>query len=132
MNDDADAKIGDMIARLQATPKVLAALPDKLAPVVKTYLLESYRQGTDPDGEPWTPTKTGQVPDIKGSSLAVVAIGKRVIVKLRWHDALHSKGKARGRVQRRMVPDGAVPPKLAERMQAIVRAELGRVLKGGA
>lgn len=132
MIDDADVKIGDWIARLRAVPEALAALPDKLAPAVKAHLLESYQHGTDPDGNAWQRTKTGQAPNITGSALTVVAVGQRVIVRLRWHDALHSKGKARGRVQRRLTPAGAVPPKLAERMQAIVRAELARATGGGA
>jgi hypothetical protein len=131
MTDDADAVLGTIIARLRAVPGALETVADKLAPEVQAYLADCYRRGVDPDGEPWPPTATGQQPAITGSSLAVAAVGKRVIVKLRWHDALHSLGQARGGRTRRLVPAGAIPPRLAERMQTIVRAELRRALTGG-
>jgi len=121
--------LAEMAEKLRAVPGVLRDVVPVLAEETDRYLRECYARGVDPDGTPWEPTASGGRPRITGSQLTVQSVGNKIIVRLTWHDALHSKGYARGGKQRRLVPAGDVPPALAERFKRIVHNALTQGLK---
>jgi len=127
MSDPVNALDG-MIVRLNAVPGALDGLMSELGREVDAYLTDCYARGVDPDGTPWPVTATGAKPKITGTQKTVAVIGHRIVVRLQWHDALHSQGYARGGRQRRMLPAGGMPPALSARLQKIVGAALQKTL----
>lgn len=115
--------------RLRAAPKVLDAVLPELAAVVRDYLLECYARGVDADGNPWPATATGGRPAITGQQMEVIHFARKILVRLRWYNALHSTGAAKGGTQRRMLPAGELPPVLRARMDAVITARLQGVLQ---
>jgi hypothetical protein len=121
-------ELARMGQRLREAPKVLDAVLPELAAVVRDYLLECYARGVDADGVPWPATEAGAAPAITGQQMEVIHFARKILVRLRWYNALHSIGGAKGGVQRRMVPAGELPAELRARMDAVVTARLAEAL----
>lgn len=128
MSDAAIDALGELAAKLRDVPDALRAAMPHLASEVDDYLRECAARGVDPDGNPWPVTELGRKPKITGTTRAVVAHGSHIYVRFTGHDAMHSRGTARGGKLRRLVPAGPIPPALAKRMAAIVKAELDRAV----
>lgn len=126
---DGTEALKEMADRMRAAPGALERALPRCRDAVEQYLQECYARGVTPDGEPWPVTETGARARLDGRTLRVVVKGNSIQVRLALHEALHSKGQARGGTQRRMVPKTRIPPELLTRMQAIVDAELRRVLQ---
>lgn len=115
--------------RLREAPKVLDAVLPELAAVVRNYLLECYARGVDPDGNPWPANVTGETPAITGQQMEVIHFARKILVRLRWYNALHSTGGAKGGTRRRMLPAGELPAVLRARMDAVITARLQEALR---
>jgi hypothetical protein len=114
--------VADGFAALQAQidrVRALENLPRAAAPEC-AYELEDelHRQigaGVDPDGKPWERRKdTGEQPlQDAAKALGVAAVGTTVFCRVKGPEALHSKGRARGGVVRRILPVSGLPTRYA-------------------
>lgn len=124
MSGDPGANLQDWIRRLNA----IATLPERAAPEIAKAIDASLRAniaaGTDPDGNAWQPTKTGQQPlRNAGRALTVTTLGTRIIARLTGPEALHHLGKARGHAVRRILPTRKLnAPVIAAIKSALQRA----------
>lgn len=117
---DATVQIGELADRLRAVPKAIDDAMPKLVEVVRGYMRECYARGQSPDGDPWPVTERGRKPDLEGVSLRVTAYGHHIVVRVSGHEAMHTRGTARGSKVRRMVPRGPIPPELERRMREVI------------
>lgn len=124
---DPIAQLTEIADRIRGIPSAIDAAIPHLVSEVDDYLQECAARGVDPDGVPWIKTERGRTPKITGATRTVAAVGSTIYVRVAAHDAMHSKGSARGSKIRRLVPAGPVPPALAARMRQIIVAELDRV-----
>lgn len=123
---DGDATLEQMIDSLLRTPEALQEAMPKLAAVVKRALVEANQAGVSPDGKPYQRTLEGHVPLRNGSkAIAVTFSGLTIRARVRGVEARHSLGTARGRIERRMLPEGAP----SEAMQTELRAVAERFLR---
>lgn len=128
---DGLAQLDAHIARIRALPKALAygAAPE-VARAVEIELQRTIAAGTTPDGEPWTPTKTGEKPLTHAAgALAVVAVGTRVFVRLRGPEALHHKGWARSGKVRKIIPTDSIPQPMAAAITKVLAQRFDKAVK---
>ena len=107
-------------AKLREAPKALTRAMPELRRTFDEYLTECFARGVDPDGQAWPKTKAGKTPELSGSQRDVTVKGHTIIVRMRWYDALHSRGIAKGGVMRRLIPAGGIPPELAKRFDRVI------------
>lgn len=125
----AIAQLKTMGDRLRAAPKVLQTCMPELARVVRDYLAECAARGVDPDGTPWPLNADGSRPAITGSHLDVVTAARRIIVRVKWYNALHTQGTAKGGKRRALIPGGPIPRALLVRMNEVVDRRLREALE---
>lgn len=126
---DAMVTLKRMSERLRAAPDALRDCMPELARVVRDYLRECAARGVDPDGTPWPPNVDGSRSSISGSHLDVVTTARKIIVTVKWYNALHSRGHAKGGKRRALIPAGEIPAELMTRMNDVVTRRLGEALE---
>lgn len=125
---DATLSLEAMAAKLRAAPEALKHAMPELRDTFDTYLSECFARGVDPDGKAWPKTKDGKTPELSGSQRDVTIKGHTIIVRMRWYDALHSRGIAKGGVMRRLIPAGGLPPELLKRFDRVIGDALRKAL----
>lgn len=124
----AEITLDDMVARMRALGDELPRVMPDLAVACRAYLLEHYAAGQDPYGQPWPLTKRKpRVAHLTGKTLQVGYRGAVLIMRVIYFEAMHSRGLARGEVQRLMIPSD-LPNDLATELSSIVEARLSEVL----
>ena len=115
------------IADLQAKVAALGALAKDAAPDVADALETAVRRqigaGETPDGQQWPPTQEGEQPlKTAANALRVAAIGGVVYVRLVGHIARHNNARARGGIERLILPKAGVPRRYERAIaQAVTR-----------
>lgn len=126
------AQLDRHLARLEALARMPASAAPVIADAVERELVAQIGRGVDPDGKPWPKTKEGETPLRNASSaLSVTAAGGAVVASVEGPEALHDQGKARGHVQRRILPRGALPSRLSTAIGDALDLEFGRIMAGG-
>lgn len=122
-----DAKLAFLAQLGRITDEVM---PD-VADVVKDELERTTAAGTDPYGEAWQRRKDGGQP-LEGAAkhIRVAPIGRRVFVRVTGYIARHHRGRARGGIERPVLPADGIPPAMSRRIKAAVVAHF-RALKAG-
>ena len=116
--DDLDR----MIASVRALPGLAKRAAPDVADALEAELHRTIAAGQTPDGKPWQPTRDGATP-LTGAAkaLGVAAVGATVYVRLVGVEARHHLGRARGGIERQVIPT-----ELSPRMAAAVHEVLGR------
>lgn len=133
MSDNAAgfAALDDMIARVRKLPELVERAAPDIAHALEQELEQQVSRGQDPEGRAWQARQDGGQPlRYAGKSLAVVAVGKTVYARLRGVEARHHLGRARGGIERQILPR-----KLTPRIAELVRRKLEdafRLTVGGA
>ena len=119
------------IARIRALGELTHAAGPKIAVAVERELHAQIARGVDPNGKPWPLTKTGERPlQNAAAAVDVSYVGDAVVISVEGPESLHNKGKARGHVQRRIIPTGALPAPLSRVISEAVDAERVRIMGG--
>jgi hypothetical protein len=119
--DNGDAELERMIAKLRALPDLVREVVPDVADVVREELTRTIAQATTPEGHTWNPTREGRKALATAAQhLRVTSLPPRVFVVLTGHVARHSLGRARGGVQRRVLPRGKVPAAMAARIRKVL------------
>lgn len=126
----SDFDLDALIERLRAVGGEAEEVMPLLALETRRFLLAAYARGQTPDGERWQLTQKGQPPKLTGKTLQVAVNGNVVTARLRFIEALHSLGQARGGVQRRMLPRGEMPPALSVRFERIIDQHMQLIIGG--
>lgn len=118
--------IADMIADIQRMAEAVAQSAPAVAKDLERAVQGQIRAGRTPEGETWQQTAEGEQPlQHAAKALTVVGAGKTLILRLRGPEARHSKGTARGRIKRQILPEKGLPASYAR----VIRASLDRAIK---
>lgn len=132
MSDNAAgfAALDDMIARLKRLPQLAEQAAPAVARALEQELEQQITRGQTPDGRAWEPRKDGGQP-LRGAGkvLAVVAVGKTVYARLRGVEARHHLGRARGGIERQILPR-AMTPRIADLVRRELVAEFRQTVGG--
>lgn len=118
MNDfDEMQRWIDNIRRIAKLPRLCA---QPVADVVEQELSRTMGAGQAPDGTPHIPRQSDGAAPLTGAAAAmrVTAVGSQVIVLIRGPEALHHLQRARGGIERRLIPIGRLPSNLARLVAA--------------
>lgn len=122
-----DAKLAFLAELGKITDDVI---PD-VALVVRAELERTAAAGTDPYGVPWQLKQDGGKPLATAAShVRVAPLGKRVFCRLTGHVAKHHRGRARGGIERHVLPTDGLPRPMAASIKRVVLERL-RALKAG-
>lgn len=89
------------------------ALPD-VARAVEGVQRATIAAGTDPDGKPWPLTKDGdKALQNAAAAVEVTHTAGAVVIRVSGPEELHHAGKARGHVQRKIIPTGPLPSRMS-------------------
>lgn len=113
----------------------LADMPREVAPAVAEAIDEEITaqiaRGVDPNGKPWPKTQDGdQALRGAGKAVNVASFGKRVIVALRGVEARHHLGRARGGVQRQIIPVAKIPARMAGKIRDTLTERFADIMGG--
>lgn len=125
----AHAALDAQIRKIRKLPNLGRTAAPRVAEVVAEELNRQIRAGVGPDGKPWKLREDGgQALATAGKSLAVVAIGPTVFASLRGHVARHHRGRARGGVERPILPSDKIPPRMADAIGRELAAAFAEVM----
>ena len=102
---DGFAALQAQIARLRGLGVMAKEAAPEVAEAIAVELRGKAAAGVSPDGAPWAPTKAGGAP-LRGAAgnLRVSNVGGSILIRITGPDAMHSTGRGRGKVVRRVVP----------------------------
>jgi hypothetical protein len=132
MSDAALAQLDAHIARVRRLPGLALRAAPKAAQAVEAEIERTIAAGTTSDGKAWAPKKVGSGKPLAGAAkaLAVVAIGTKVYVRLRGVEARHHLGRAKGGVEREIIPTKGIPPKMGKAIADVLAAEFDSTMGG--
>lgn len=116
---DGDAVLDAEIRRLRSLrtfeEEVAIAAASKVAIVAQ----RSAAAGTTPNGEVWTPKKTGGRPLLNAASaITARAVGAVVQIVLSGVEVFHNRGVGKTTPKRPILPDSEVPPAMKQAISA--------------
>jgi hypothetical protein len=121
MSDAAFAALDAHIARIRKLPGLAKEAAPDVAQAVRDELERQIAAGVDPDGKPWKAREDGEQPlRTAANSLAVVAVGPRIFARLTGHVARHHRGRAKGGIERPILPTGPVPPAMGRAIARVL------------
>jgi len=126
---DADASLDRYLAKLEE----LGAQPRTIGPVaaraIERETDDQIARGVDPDGKPWPLTKDDSRPLANAAkAVSVRAVNGAVVMTVTGPEALHNEGKARGRIERRIIPSGSLPAPLSRVLSETIDADRARIM----
>jgi len=105
------AALDRRIAAVRALPELRKQAAPDVADALERELRRQIAAGTDPDGKPWPLTQDGRKAlATAAKSLRVASLGSTVIARLVGHVARHHNARARGGVERRILPSQLTAP----------------------
>lgn len=124
MSDAGFATLDSYIHRLRTLPGLARRAAPDCAEAFERELQRQIRAGTTPDGESWEPRQDGgKALETAAKALTVVAAGPRVVARLRGHIARHHLGRAKGGVQRQILPIGSIPRAISAAIREVLARE---------
>lgn len=126
-------EIDRMLKALKNLEKLDDTLVKDMADVVRDSLNKTIAAGQDPDGKPWAKRKKGTKPVLvhAADALTVLAVGEQVLSRVRGPTALHSKGAAKGKVERRVLPYGSkIPKSMLAGIHVMLKKKFDEVMGG--
>jgi len=127
-----DLQIDAMIDRLRKLPGMARAAAPDVARAVESELERQIKAAETPDGRAWEPKKEGSGKPLAtaAKSLAVAAIGSRVFARLTGHIARHNLGRAKGGVERQILPTSGIPAKMGDAIRKVLDAQFRHTMGG--
>ncbi len=124
------AELDDMIARVRRLPELGTRAAPDVARVLEAELHRSIAAGESPEGKPWQLTKDGRVP-LTGAAkaLGVAAVGATIYVRLTGPEARHHLGRARGGIERQVIPT-ELSPRMAAEVQEVLARHFAEIASG--
>jgi hypothetical protein len=125
------AELDAQIARLRELPSLAREAAPDAAHAVERVIERQIQAATDPAGKAWEPTQDGRTPlRTADKALAVVAIGPTVFARLKGHIARHHLGRARGGVQRQILPTQGLPSAMSTAIRGVLVEHFERKMGG--
>lgn len=126
------AEINRMIARLGELKKFAKEAAPIIAEELETELRKNIAAGEGPDGKEWEPRKDGGQPlQTAGKALTVVVVDAKIFARLKGHVARHHLGRAKGGVERHILPAGGIPPGVVRATRKALALRFGEIMVGG-
>lgn len=116
-NGAAFAALSAHIARIRKLPEMGKLAVAEVADELRRESERHISAGRDPDGKPLQLTQDGRKP-LQGVRVKIGAVGKAIHFHLSGHHARHHLGRARGGIERRLMPTDRIPDRYSA---AIVR-----------
>lgn len=131
MASDGLEELDDMIRRIREIPKLANDAAPECADAARDALTANLSAGTDPYGQAWKPTADGHRP-LVGAAAAVksAAVGTTIYFRLVGHEVFHNAGTSRV-PQRRILPDGEIPPAMAQAIKGVLERRFAERVGGG-
>lgn len=127
-----DVALQAMLDKLRKLPELAKQAAPEVAHVVREELEKQISKGTTPDGKAWERTKDGRQPlTTAAKALSVTHVGTRILAVLRGHVARHHLGRARGGVERRILPSKELPKSWSENIRSALSREFQQIIGGG-
>lgn len=120
-----------MIAKIRAVSGLARRAAPDVAEAVRDELERTIAAGTTPEGEAWKPRQAGGRALVGvEKAVAVAVVGTRIYVRLAGHVARHHLGRARGGVERRILPVGKLPPRMADAVRRVLVQHFEDAVRG--
>lgn len=130
MADDY-ATLDAFIARVRELPELGRRAAPDVADACKLELHRQIAAGVDPDARAWQLTADGRKPlATAAAALTVGSQGATVIMRLRGHIARHHRGRAKGGIERRILPTTGIPTPMADRIREVLVRHFEQVMHG--
>lgn len=127
----SNAAFDDFVARLGRLSGLPEATAKEAAPLVEEALKRFAEAGLDPNGKPWKQKKGGGRPlEHAADAINVVAKGAKVIATLNGVEVFHNYGVKGGAPKRQILPDGEIPPHVAEALGTAASKAFDRIMGG--
>jgi len=105
-----NAQIDRMITQIRGLKRLVVESAPDVAKMMERTLAANIKKAIDPYGKPWKPTLSGDPPlDGAMKAIRVRAIETVVVVTLTGIEILHHFGRARGGIQRMIIPIRKIP-----------------------
>lgn len=127
----ADLMVPELVRRLEGAPAVLRSALGDLGRELEVDAKRTIKQQLTAYGEPWPLTKEGKPALVNAAAWLTSRVkGSSVRLVVRGYMGLHDLGRARGRVQRKMLPtvEGGIPPAWVATIDRVVRYHLVKAL----
>lgn len=126
------AALQAQIARVKSLEGFAKDVAPDVAVALEVELQRQISAGVGPDGQPWKLTRDGAVP-LRGAAkdLRAAAVGTTVIATLSGPEALHHKGRARGGVQRQILPSKWIPAPAVRAIKAVLETKFNERMGAG-
>jgi hypothetical protein len=116
----------ELRARLTSAPEVIPAVAERTAVAVKEIIDANIAAGRAPDGSSWPDRENGGKALVHAAAAVdVVAVGSTVVAAVSGIEALHDRGKVKGRVARQIIPR-KTPSNVRDAIATIVDDELSK------
>lgn len=126
-------ELDDMIRKLRAIPGIVERASTDAADAVRGELERTIAAGTTSDGQAWTPRKLdgGRPLADAAKALYVAPVGTRIYARLTGHIARHHLGRARGGLERPILPTtGKLPAPMARALRKVLVEHFTETVKG--
>lgn len=131
-NAAAFARLNEQIRRIRSIPKLARAAAPEVAQEVKREIDATIAAGTDPEGNPWPATKSGDPALVNAArAVSVRAVGSVVLVTLTGPEVHHHRGGTRGHVRRPIIPTRGLPGPMTKAIRTVLARRFGELMKGG-
>lgn len=128
-DSDGFAALDGFIERVRSMPDAVRAYD--VAPAVEAEVKRQIAAGTDPDGTAWQPTKRGEKPlATAATSVGVAGVGKTILIRVWGHVARHHLGRAKGGIERPIIPTDHIPKRMGEVIREQVLQQLSEHMEG--
>lgn len=119
---DVHAEFWQRIAALRKLEGFGTRVAPDVARVIDSELRRTIKAGTTPDGAKWQPTRDGEAPlQNAADALYVAAYSNKIFVRIKGPEAKHDRGRARGRIERQIIPHGqGIPAAMAVQVRAVI------------
>ncbi len=118
----AEQQVEAWIETIQGLSKELCedAAPE-VAEAVRSEIEKTIAAGTTADGQAWQPTQKGKTPLRNASkALRVAAVGSSIVVKISGPEARHHLGRAKGGIQRPIIPNEGIPAPVSSAIKRVL------------
>jgi hypothetical protein len=126
--------VDEIIQRVRAVPAALTLDAwQELTVAVRAVLESTITAHTTPDGVPWAPRKRGHKPVLNNAvdALRVATVRGTIWIRLVGPEALHHRGRAKGKVKREIILTHITEP-VALAIHRVLSAKFDAVMKGNA
>lgn len=133
MSDDGARQMQAMIERVRVLPDLVSDAAPDAASALRAAIVKHVDAGTAPDGTPWKPRKEdgGRPMANAAAAVRVAPTGNKLFAAVRGPEARHSRGIARGGIERPIFPSSGLPDGYARAITGVLTAHFTKRMGGG-